>query len=133
MNEYKCKICGRIFQSEPLSSNDDLFVFCENCLNQKKEDKINKKLEGHKRIRIWQALKWYKNMSKMKYIDRELRLTLKGLEALRSAVSFYRIKGWGQKPDSHGNIWNEEYTEFLRQLDAEMLMLLCENKYGEYK
>lgn len=31
---YKCKKCGKDFYSEPLKINDDLFIFCNECLNK---------------------------------------------------------------------------------------------------
>ena len=70
---------------------------------------------------MYKLTKWYKSMSKMKYRDKELRLSQKGLEALRNAVESYRI---GESR------WNPEYTQFLKDLEAEILMLLCENKFG---
>ena len=73
------------------------------------------------KIRMYKLTKWYKSMSKLKYEDRELRLTEKGLTALRNAISDYRK-----------HRWNESYTQFLKDLEVEMLMLLCECKWGEY-
>ena len=75
----------------------------------------------HKKIKMYKLTKWYKSMSKLKYQDKQLRLTEKGLETLRNAVEYYRIK----------NKWNNEYTQFLTDLEVEMLMLLCENKFGK--
>lgn len=77
----------------------------------------------HKKIRMYKLTKWYKSMTLLKYQDKQLRLTEKGLEALRNAIENYRIK----------NKWNDGYTQFLNDLEVEMLMLLCENKFGEQK
>lgn len=79
--------------------------------------------QGYKKIRMYKLTGWYKKMSKMKYKDNQLRLTIKGLESLRNALENYRIK----------NKWNQEYTEFLKELETEILMLLCKNKWEDLK
>lgn len=73
----------------------------------------------HQQIRYSKLTKWYKDMSKMKYKDNKLRITVKGLESIRNALEHYRIK----------NKWNEEYTDFLEKLEVEILMLLCKEKF----
>jgi len=61
--EYICRTCGKSFEAEPLRYNDDLFHFCEECLN--KEDDKTKEPDYKKAYNIL--------MDYWKYIPDDLR------------------------------------------------------------
>ena len=78
-----------------------------------KTKKPSKKYMKEKR----QLRKWYKDRSKMKYVDGHLRETEKGLRAISNALETYRNRKDG---------FQEEYAKFLEDLRMEMVFILCE-------